>query len=61
MLYADIFFNIRFSNFLYENPSFCRAALDKLDKNAKKYPADQVRGSSKKYTEYKSNTNSESS
>jgi NTP pyrophosphatase (non-canonical NTP hydrolase) len=28
------------------------AALEKLDKNAAKYPADQVRGSSKKYTEY---------
>ncbi len=28
------------------------AALDKLEKNAKKYPADKVRGSSKKYSEY---------
>lgn len=28
------------------------AALDKLGKNRKKYPAGKVRGSSKKYTEY---------
>ena len=28
------------------------AALHKLGKNAAKYPADQVRGSSKKYSEY---------
>ncbi|MDP2143961.1 MAG: nucleotide pyrophosphohydrolase [Gallionella sp.] len=28
------------------------AALEKLEKNAKKYPAEQVRGNSKKYTEY---------
>lgn len=28
------------------------AALQKLDKNALKYPANQVRGSAKKYTEY---------
>lgn len=28
------------------------AALRKLDKNAVKYPADQVRGSAKKYSEY---------
>ncbi len=28
------------------------AALDKLEKNGKKYPADKVRGSSKKYSEY---------
>lgn len=28
------------------------AALRKLDKNALKYPAEQVRGSSKKYCEY---------
>ena len=28
------------------------AALHKLEKNAKKYPADKVRGSSKKYSEY---------
>jgi hypothetical protein len=26
--------------------------LAKLEKNARKYPADKVRGSSKKYTEY---------
>ena len=26
---------------------------EKLDQNEKKYPADQVRGSSKKYDEYK--------
>jgi len=29
-----------------------KAALLKLDKNALKYPADKVRGSSKKYSEY---------
>lgn len=28
------------------------AALHKLEKNAAKYPADQVRGNSKKYSEY---------
>jgi NTP pyrophosphatase (non-canonical NTP hydrolase) len=28
------------------------AALNKLEKNAAKYPADRVRGSSRKYTEY---------
>ncbi|HSM98323.1 MAG TPA: nucleotide pyrophosphohydrolase [Gallionella sp.] len=28
------------------------AALHKLDKNAVKYPAEQVRGSAKKYSEY---------
>jgi len=28
------------------------AALNKLEKNAVKYPADKVRGSSKKYSEY---------
>jgi NTP pyrophosphatase (non-canonical NTP hydrolase) len=28
------------------------AARDKLEVNARKYPAEQVRGSSKKYTEY---------
>lgn len=29
-----------------------RAAENKIDHNEKKYPADKVRGSSKKYTEY---------
>lgn len=29
-----------------------QAARDKLRQNAEKYPADKVRGSSKKYTEY---------
>lgn len=29
-----------------------KAALRKLDLNAKKYPAEKVRGSSKKYNEY---------
>lgn len=29
-----------------------QAALSKLEKNALKYPADQVRGSAKKYSEY---------
>jgi dCTP diphosphatase len=29
-----------------------KAALHKLEKNAAKYPAEQVRGSSKKYSEY---------
>lgn len=28
------------------------AAREKLEKNARKYPTEQVRGSSKKYTEY---------
>jgi hypothetical protein len=28
------------------------AVMAKLEKNARKYPADKVRGSSKKYTEY---------
>lgn len=28
------------------------ASLAKIEKNAKKYPADKVRGSSKKYTKY---------
>jgi len=28
------------------------AALNKMEKNAAKYPADKVRGSSKKYSEY---------
>ena len=30
-----------------------RAVKDKIESNAEKYPADTVRGSSKKYTEYK--------
>jgi len=34
------------------NINLVKAARDKLAKNAKKYPADQVRGSSRKYTEY---------
>ena len=29
-----------------------QAALHKLEKNAEKYPAEQVRGSAKKYSEY---------
>ena len=29
---------------------------DKIVKNARKYPADQVRGSSKKYSDYASST-----
>ena len=29
-----------------------QAAREKLEKNAEKYPAEQVRGSSRKYTEY---------
>lgn len=33
------------------------AAANKVSKNEEKYPADKVRGSSKKYTEYKGNTN----
>jgi len=28
------------------------AATDKIDRNGTKYPADKVRGSAKKYTEY---------
>ena len=34
------------------NVDLLEAALLKLDKNNLKYPADQVRGSSKKYSEY---------
>jgi len=34
-----------------------QAAKRKIDLNEKKYPADQVRGSSKKYTEYKNSDN----
>jgi dCTP diphosphatase len=30
-----------------------KAAIRKMELNAKKYPAEKVRGSSKKYTEYK--------
>jgi len=33
-----------------------QAIHKKIDKNEMKYPADQVRGSSKKYTEYKKRT-----
>ena len=29
-----------------------RVVMSKIEKNAAKYPADKVRGSSKKYTEY---------
>jgi len=29
-----------------------KAAMDKLEKNNQKYPAEKVRGSSRKYTEY---------
>ncbi len=34
------------------NVDLINAARDKLAKNARKYPADQVKGSSRKYTEY---------
>ena len=35
------------------------ATLEKMKLNSKKYPADLVRGSSKKYTEYKQLSNGE--
>ena len=34
------------------NVNLTKAVIDKMSKNAKKYPSDLVRGSSKKYTEY---------
>ncbi len=34
------------------NVDLINAARDKLAKNARKYPADQVKGSPRKYTEY---------
>ena len=48
---ADVLlYLIRLSDKL--NIDLREAALQKLDKNALKYPADQVRGSAKKYSEY---------
>ncbi len=48
---ADILlYLIRLSDKL--NVDLRDAALHKLEKNAVKYPADRVRGSSKKYSEY---------
>lgn len=48
---ADVFvYCLLMSNRL--NIDLLEAARAKLKKNAAKYPADQVRGSSKKYTEY---------
>jgi len=48
---ADILlYLVRLSDKLGVN--LLNAALHKLEKNAAKYPADQVRGSSKKYSEY---------
>ncbi len=48
---ADILiYLLLFANKLDIDP--VQAAKDKIEKNAKKYPADQVRGKSAKYTEY---------
>ena len=49
---ADIFiYLIRISDKL--DVDLIKAANKKIEKNKLKYPADQVKGSSKKYTEYK--------
>ena len=48
---ADVFlYLLRIADKL--NVDLLAAAADKIDLNARKYPAGQVRGSSKKYTEY---------
>ena len=48
---ADILiYLLLFANKLDIDP--VQAVQDKIEKNAKKYPADQVRGKSAKYTEY---------
>ena len=48
---ADVFlYLLRLADKL--NVDLLAAAAHKIDLNAKKYPADKVRGSSKKYTEY---------
>ena len=49
---ADIFiYLVRLSDRL--NVDLAGAVKDKIRKNEKKYPAEKVKGSSKKYTEYK--------
>lgn len=48
---ADVFlYLLRLADKL--NVDLLAAAAHKIDLNARKYPAEQVRGSSKKYTEY---------
>jgi NTP pyrophosphatase (non-canonical NTP hydrolase) len=48
---ADVFnYLVRLADTL--NIDLLAAAHDKIDDNARRYPADKVRGSSKKYTEY---------
>ena len=48
---ADVFlYLLRLADKL--NVDLLAAAAHKIELNARKYPADQVRGSSKKYTEY---------
>ena len=48
---ADVFlYLLRIADKL--NVDLLAAAAHKIDLNARKYPADQVRGSAKKYTEY---------
>lgn len=48
---ADVFlYLLRLADQL--NVDLLAAAAHKIDLNARKYPAEQVRGSSKKYTEY---------
>lgn len=48
---ADVFlYLLRLADKL--NINLLRAADDKISKNEAKYPADKVKGSSKKYTEY---------
>jgi len=48
---ADVFlYLLRLADKL--NVDLLAAAAHKIDLNARKYPADKVRGSSKKYTEY---------
>ena len=48
---ADVFlYLLRLADKL--NVDLLAAAARKIDLNARKYPADKVRGSSKKYTEY---------
>ncbi len=45
-----LFYLLRFSDIM--NIDLEKAAEKKIEKNAKKYPAEKVRGNSKKYNEY---------
>lgn len=45
-----LFYLLRFSDVM--NLDLQKASDEKLEKNAKKYPAEKVRGNSKKYNEY---------